>query len=233
MLGASLVKTTLITRGGLTCRITDKGEEYTKLGRWSWTDYKGVKDLKLRVVCAYRLINTSNSGGTETVHAQHLRALYKLDRHEDPVKAFDKDFFTFLKTSKEEGYQLIVMMDANANLRHSTFKNKKRREGLKDYLSDNPIHHNIGSFERGSDIIDGIFCSSNITVTACSYQTFQQSPGDHRGIEMEINLHSIFGNKKPLISPRPPRRLQCKLTHSVKKYNTILTEFFSKHNMNK
>ena len=75
--------------------------------------------MKLRVICAYRLVNTSNKGGTETVHAQHLRALYKLDRHEEPLQAFDNDFFEFLTSSKEDGYQLIVMMDANDNLRNS------------------------------------------------------------------------------------------------------------------
>ena len=95
----------LATRGGLSCRIIDKGEDPTKLSSWTWTDYRGLKELKLRVVCAYRLVNTSNKVGTETVHAQHLRALYKLNRHEEP-------FFAFLKSSKEEGYQLIIMMDA-------------------------------------------------------------------------------------------------------------------------
>ena len=92
----------LLTRGGLSCRITDKGDDPTKLGRWSWTDYRGLKELKLRVVCAYRLMNTCNSGGTERVHAQHLRALYQLDRHEDPVTAFDQDFFLFSKQAKKK-----------------------------------------------------------------------------------------------------------------------------------
>ena len=123
-------------------------------------------------------------------------------------------------------------MDANTNLRTSPFKNRINREGLKDYLSNNPIHQNINSFERGSEIIDGIFCSSNIKVTTCSYQSFQQSPGDHRGIEMEICLSSVFGNKKPHITPRPPRRLQCKLAYSVKKYNSILVRFIRNHKMN-
>ena len=89
----------LATRGGLSCRITNNGEDITRLGRWSWTDYRGLRDLKLRVICAYRLIHTSNKGGTETVHAQHLRALHKLDRHDEPLQAFDNDFFQFLKSS--------------------------------------------------------------------------------------------------------------------------------------
>ena len=213
------------------CRIIDKGEDPTKLGRWAWTDCRGLKGLKLRVVCAYKLVYTSNKGGTETVHALHLRALYKLDRHEEPLQAFDNDFFMFLKLSKEDGYQMIVMMDANDNLRNSNFSQRIKREGLRDHLSHQPYHKNINSFHRDSAIIDGIFCSSNVVVTASSYQSFDQSPGDHRGIEMELCLKSIFGTKNPHIKPLPPRRLQCKLSHSVKAYNLNLQKYLRIHNL--
>ena len=160
-----------------------------------------------------------------------MRALYKLDRHEEPLKAFDKDFFTFLNSSREEGYQLIVMMDANENLRSGHFSQRLRREGLKDHLSHSPNHKHINSFHRGSTIIDGIFCSGNIVVTTTSYQSFAQSPGDHRGIDMEICLTSIFGTKNPHIKPRPPRRLQCKLSHSVKAYNKNLQQYIRIHKL--
>ena len=221
----------LATRGGLSCRITDKGEDATKTGRWAWTDYRGQKGMKLRIVCAYRLVHTSNKGGPETMHAQHLRALYKLDRHEEPLQAFDNDFFMFLKSSKEDGYQLIVMMDANENLRNSNFAQRMKREGLRDHLSHQTYHKNVNSFHRGSTIIDGIFCSSNIVVTSSSYQSFDQSPGYHRGIEMELCLKSIFGTKNPHIKPRPPRRLHCKIRQSVKTYNSNLHKHIRLHNL--
>ena len=115
-----------------------------------------------------------------------MRALYKLNRHEEPLKAFDKDFFSFLKNSREEGFQLIIMLDANENLRTGNFAQRLRREGLKDHLTHAPSHKHINSFHRGSTIIDGIFCSSNIVVTACCYQSFAQPPGDNRGVETII-----------------------------------------------
>ena len=134
----------------------------------------------------------------------------------------------FLKLSKENGYQLIVIMDVNDNLRKSNFI---KREGLRDHLSHHPYHKIINSFHRGSTIIDGTFCSSNIVVTASSYQSFNQSPGDHRSFEMELCLKSIFGTKNPHIKPRPPRRLQCKLSHSVKAYNLNLQKYLCIHNL--
>ena len=71
----------LMSRGGLSCRIMDKGRDESRLGRWSWTDFRGVKGIKLRIICAYRLVLTSNREGTETVHAQHMRGLSKLGRY--------------------------------------------------------------------------------------------------------------------------------------------------------
>ena len=38
--------------------------------------------------------------------------------------------------------------------------------------------------------------------------------------------------QKKHITPQPPRRLQCKLSHSVKNYNSILQRFLRTHKMN-
>ena len=92
----------LMTRGGLSCKIMDKGRDGTRLGRWAWTDFRGVKGLKLRIICAYRNVQTSNRGGTETVHAQHMRGLDKLERVEEPIKAFDTDFLGSSKRRKRK-----------------------------------------------------------------------------------------------------------------------------------
>jgi hypothetical protein len=223
----------MMTRGGLSCRIMNKGNDSNKLGRWTWTDYRGVRGIKVRIITAYRLVATSNKGGTETVHAQHLRALYKLDRTEDPIKAFDIDFFAFIKECREAGHQLIVMMDANTNLRDSVFQKRMRREGLRDQLSNQPQHSKINSFFRGSTIIDGIFISRTLVMLKGGYQSFDESPGDHRGIWMEICASSLLGNTNPILKTRQPRRLQCKIAHTVRTYNNLLLQYLRKHKMAK
>ena len=37
--------TALITRGGMACRIMNKGKDGEKLGRWCWTDYRGLRGI--------------------------------------------------------------------------------------------------------------------------------------------------------------------------------------------
>lgn len=225
--------TAIITRGSMSCRISSKGSDTTKLGRWAWTDYRGVRDIKLRIICAYRLVNTSNRGGTETVHAQHLRALHKLGRQEEPIKAFDKDFFSFIQQSQHEGYQLIIMMDANENLQRSNFANRIRSAGMVDHLSHDWKNRNINSFYRGTSIIDGVFCSPNVVITEGKFHAFAESPGDHRGIELEIRSTSVLGVKNPTLQTLQPRRLQCKLPTSVRNYNEALQQYLRNHNLDK
>ena len=223
--------TALLTRGGMSCRIMGKGQDAIRLGRWSWTDYRGVQGIKLRIICAYRLVATSNRGGTETVHAQHLRALHKIGRDTSPIKAFDDDLFGFIKESKEEGYQIIVMMDANANVRDSVFTQRMRKEGLKDQLSTQIENANTNSFFRGTDIIDGIFLSRTIVQLNGGYQSFEASPGDHRGIWIDICSMTALGNNNPIALPRQPRRLQTKMLTTVKKFNKVYQQHIDDHKL--
>ena len=223
--------TAIITRGGLSCRIMNKGEDDEQMGRWCWTDYRGVRGIRLRVISAYRLVQTSNRGGTETVHAQQMRALDRLGRTEEPLKAFDTDFLNFIKGSRVEGYQLIIMMDANACIRTSAFTAKLKREGLTDHLSQKPENATINSFFRGSNIIDGIFISRTLTQQNGGYQSLDESPGDHRGIWIEVCAETALGSNNPIALPRQPRRLQIKIPSTVGKFNKVYGDHIKHHRL--
>jgi hypothetical protein len=113
----------------------DKGNDETKLGRWTWTGYRGVKGIQLSIINDCRLMSTSNKGGAETTHAQHMRALDRIGRTTEPIKVFDKDFFHFVTTSRVAEKQMVIMMDANANIRDSNFTKRMQSKGLTDHLS--------------------------------------------------------------------------------------------------
>jgi hypothetical protein len=162
-----------------------------------------------------------------------MRGLSKMGRSEQPLAAFDKDFLAFIRESREEGYQLIVMMDANTNINNSNFATKMRREGLQDHVSQLPENVDINSFFRGTEIIDGIFLSRTLVQLGGHYQSFSQSPGDHRGICIEVCATAALGNHNPITLPRQPRRLQVKIPSTVQHFNRIYEQHIKTHKLDK
>ena len=130
-------------------------------------------------------MSTSNKGGAETTHAQHMRALDRIGRTTEPIKVFDKDFFHFVTTSRVAEKQMVIMMDANANIRDSNFTKRMQSKGLTDHLSHKTkkIHQLLFQWR---DIIDVIFLSRTLVQLNGEYQTFDSSPGDHRGISAQM-----------------------------------------------
>ena len=128
---------------------------------------------------------------------------------------------------------MVVMMDANTNIKNSNFTTRMRREGLKDQLSQKPENAAVNSFFRGTEIIDGIFLSRTLVQLGGAYQSFSASPGDHRGIWIDICTHAALGNHNPITLPRQPRRLQIKIPSTVKKFNEIYQQHIKRHKLDK
>ena len=106
-----------------------------------------------------------------------------------------------------------------------------RSEGLQDRLSTKKENANINSFFRGSEIIDGIFLSRTLVQLNGGYQSFEASPGDHRGIWIKICSKTALGNNNPMAHPRKPRRLQTKLPLTVKKFNKAYQQHIDSHEL--
>ena len=110
---------------------------------------------------------------------------------------------------------------------------KMRQIGLQDRLSQHPAHLTVNSFFRGTDIIDGIYLSRTLVQLGGRYHSFAESPGDHRGIQIDICAEAALGNKIPIALPRQPRRLQIKIPTTVRKFNELFYQHICKHKLAK
>ena len=181
-----------LSLGPASHRIGSKGEDKSKLGRWSWTRYRGVNNISLRIITAYRPCQ-HHGAGPSTVHSQHQRYLDNNNDQRSPRDAMLEDLLRDIVTWKNEGDQIILLMDCNEDIRNTRFKQKLLAAGLTEAITrDN--NRPIPTHSRGSTAIDGIFTSHTIHPRSSGYLPFGEFPSDHRAIWLDISHENAFGS---------------------------------------
>jgi len=91
--------TALFSLGSAAHRVVGKGSDPSKLGRWTWTRYRGRNNITLRIISAYR---PNFPNGPFTVYAQHNAYFNSLNTPRCPRAAFlqdlNKELAAFLET---------------------------------------------------------------------------------------------------------------------------------------
>ena len=95
------------------------GEDESGLGIWTWTRYWGQHNVTLRIVTAYRPCKKSIAG-PKTVSRQHGHYLNRKDDVITPRAAMLEDICDQLRLCQEAGDQIIIIIDANKDVRSST-----------------------------------------------------------------------------------------------------------------
>ena len=191
-----------LSLGSACHRAESKGIDPTKLGRWTWTRYKGINGITLRVITAYRPCNITGAGPS-TVHSQHQRYLDTKDDHRTPREAMLTDLLSEISTWRDNGEQIILLMDCNEDVRNRRFKQKMLNAGLTEAITNDNERLTCPTHSRGSTPIDGIFISHTIHPRASGYLPFGEFPSDHRAIWIDISHENAFGsNTLKTVRPR-------------------------------
>ena len=103
----------------------------TGLGRWVSVALDRKGSSKLRCVSVYVLC--FNKGFFST-YQQQVRWLNEQGRTENPRKALEIDFKLTLYNWIDEGDDIVVMMDANQDVRNSSFTRMLNQLGLYDAI---------------------------------------------------------------------------------------------------
>ena len=74
-----------------TYKVDGSGKDFTGLGRYAWTKFKGRNGMHLRVIIVYRPCKTA---GSETAYAQHVRFLMKVKDERDQQEVLLDDLET-------------------------------------------------------------------------------------------------------------------------------------------
>ena len=174
-------------------RIIESGRDPSGLGRWSWTLYRGKHNMTLRVICAYRPCIPS-SAGVQTTFVQHQRVFNAQGLDRNPRQAILDDLGVAINQWQEEGDQIVLLMDCNADVKGSEIQDWIHNLELSDSItSRHSFEAQTATYQRGNNIIDGIFTSHSIEIKQCGYLPFGFFPSDHRGLWIDINYQKAFG----------------------------------------
>jgi exonuclease III len=215
-----------LSRGEIISRQAQQGSD--TIGRYTWHRFSGKKNQKLCIITAYRVSQHKNFNGIgkedSTAHRQQVIALLKrgiLDP--DPKQQILHDLSKFIQKQRQEGYEVILMMDSNESTKA---KGSKLTEFMiaNDLIDIHAYRHSEGpqTTRMGStNVIDHILVSEGVIdyVTACGHMAFQEGClSDHIMLWMEFNSRKFFGGRGPKIV-RPAAR-------EFKFNNTVLREKF-------
>ena len=206
-----------------TCGYDDSG-----LGRWCWMMMKGKNDTTTRVVSAYCPVRSNLTGkrGHNTVFAQQLRIL-----SQDPIKAFWDDLGKALQQWINNGEQIVLCGDWNTHVLGQDITTFMNTFGLKEAITHIHGTRPPETFIRGKKTIDGIFVTSTLLGIRGGYLSYDDAPGDHRGLWVDIPEAAILGHKLPTAPAKKPRKLRCNDPRSKRKYKEKLHTFLHKHNI--
>jgi len=210
-------------------RIDETGKDETGLGRWTWQKMKGKRNIRLRIISAYRPCIPSTAGPT-TAYSQQQRYLNIINDKRDPRQAFLEDLGKNIEKWHNDGDQIILMADLNTDVTNKEIKLWRERHRLKDvYISEFPNIKIPATYHKGKNTIDTIMVSHSIKIEKAGFLAFGDIPSDHRGLWLDVTYQTAFGhNMQRLIKPQA-RRL--KSNNPIVRNNWIkLYKLFIKNN---
>lgn len=199
-------RTALFSIGSAAHRVVEKGSDPSKLGRWTWTRYRGKSNQMLRIITAYR---PNNPNGPFTVYAQHNTYFHLTGNPRCPRKAFLQDLSEDINRFLESRDNIVLMLDGNSNMRKSDLQSALESCTLTEAISAKHGLQGPETFRRNNTKtpIDGIWISPNISIQACGYFDYDAvfANTDHRCLWVDISYVNAFGHTMLVIS-RPSSR---------------------------
>jgi hypothetical protein len=209
------------------------GKDETGLGRWSVMMLKG-DGMTMRVVCGYNpCFNRNPDRGT--TYQQHRR--FFITQKKDltcPRTKFQEDLVGQLKQWREVGDQLIVCLNANKNIYKKLIgKALTDIEGLamKEVVGEFTRQPVGSTFFQGSKPIDGIWATSDITISNACIMPAGYGIGDHRMFVIDFNADNIIGQAPPRVIRATLRHLNTRIPRVANEYVRILEEKVLRHRL--
>ena len=204
----------LTTTGAISAYVQDKGEDLSGLGRWTWQIIEGHSETKTAIIQVYRPVRNETNDGS-TYKQQQVAA-----DTEKPLDIFDSDLLELTDNFIEDNHEIILMGDFNMAINGKCKLERELNErGIRDIIQERYQTKPPASHARGSQAIDGIFATENITMISGGYEPGKSEISDHRMIWADITLDSCLGIDRGEIVRPKGRKLQTNNPKKLKRFN--------------
>eukprot|EP00956_Cyclotella_meneghiniana_P008015 scaffold10676_cov49-Cyclotella_meneghiniana.AAC.6 len=206
-------------------------KDFRHLGRWTSFILQSVQGHRTRIVQAYGVrANRSNILGS--VYQQHVRYIQQhLNENVSPRQLFESDLLWQLSVWRALGDRIILIMDINCHVLTGKLSRALTVEGidLKEITKDHIGSLCLNTHSSGSEQIDGVWATPDITVTAVKWLPYSESPGDHRSCVFNFTTLSAIGTSERRIVLPACRRLVFSNPAAVDAYIAEMDRQFSIH----
>jgi hypothetical protein len=207
--------------GYIADRASQRGEDETGLGRWTWQRIQGKQNRGFRVVTAYMPV--INKSGPRSVWNQQKTYWVAKGVDECPRQRFQDDLLAAIEGWLENGDQLLLLMDANSDVRQSEWTELLASRGLVDLITARHGSEGPATFQLGSSPIDGIFGTPGLVGSKGGYL---KSMSDHLALWIDIPAVKIFGEGWKPSTSAGGRRLKSQDPRTVERYKEALKPMF-------
>lgn len=218
-----------IVLGELMAYYKQGANDFRNLGRWTSFLLQSIQGHRTRIVQAYA-VRPQRSEQFGSVYQQHLRYL-QLNGFGSvhPRDLFDSDLLWQLRIWLALGDRIILMMDCNSHVLTGRLGRELIKLGLREITKDFLGELCPNTHSSGSEQIDGVWATSDLTITAVKWLTYEESSGDHRSCVFDFTTHSAIGTTEKRIVRPECRRLISTNPGAVEAYTDELDKQFDIH----
>ena len=201
------------------------------LGRWVSVALDRKGHTKLRILSVYC---PCYSTGFFSTYQQQARWLKRQGRKENPRKALEIDLKLTLWNWIDDGDDIVLMMDANEDVRAGPLSNMLRQLGMRDLILDRHGHKEPPAthYENDNKVpIDAIFSTLQGDIKGGYLAVDEGPPGDHRTLWVDIPFQIAFGHNAPNLHKREIENLNPSDPRLRKRYNRKVIEGLKKEKL--
>ena len=209
-------------------RVFSTDRDATGLGRWTSTCYRGKRNIKLRVIVAYR---PCRSSGPNSSYMQQQRYFDITGRGLCPRQALLEDLGEIIRGYQAQGEQIILMMECNTNTQDSQFRRWIQEVDLDNGILDLDNPNMPATYHRGTNPIDGIFMSPALQATKKGFLQFGYFPSDHRALWVDLTMQNAFGGNTCSLIPPAARKLKLEDVRTSKRWKKLYQQYIVDHKL--
>ena len=229
------------TQGNCTGRVKQCSND--PLGRWTHWQLNGAA-TNIHLIFVYQVcINTANTTSLNTMTAfsqqVSILKLQQRDNCEQPRYHFIQDLKELLfQITSHPTYELMIVGDFNEefgvdNRGITTIANMFR---LHDLFYEKTGESTFNTYAQGRRRIDYALCTKGMmdSTLAAGYEPFHHRlSSDHRGMYIDIDTHSLFGNKTSPLAPAQARGIHSANRKTNRVYMDAMYAHLNSNNIEK